>query len=64
MELILSPFVIGPALAGSQHWVVAVAFVLIAGFAVGATSAAKEAQRARQRGHALRHRLPFDSPLA
>jgi hypothetical protein len=68
VEVILSPFVIGPAAAtnliGSAHWVVGIAFVLIAGFAVGMTSAAQEARRTRLRWHALSHRLPFDSRLA
>jgi hypothetical protein len=67
MEVILSPFVLGypttVGLVGSPHWLAACAFVVVAGFVVGATSAAQEARRARQRFNALRHRLPYDSPL-
>jgi hypothetical protein len=68
MQVILSPFVLGSTtaaagLAGSQHWLAGVAFVMIAGLVIGATSAAQEARRARQRSRALQHRLPFDSRL-
>ena len=66
MQVILSPFVLGSTtaaagFAGSQHWLAGAAFVVVAGLVIGATSAAQEARRARQRWRALQRRLPFDS---